>query len=100
MKGRNTRSGNHAGHDPFTTPEMPNAAARNPSGTAPTSPRNIVAGGQLTARNGTIAAASASRPGAEALPSLTVATSAPAPYAPNPSAPIVAASPSVPSMKL
>ena len=51
MKGRNTSSGNHARPAPSTTPPMPNAAARNPSGTAPTSPTNIRAGGQIDDEN-------------------------------------------------
>ena len=51
--GRNTSSGNHAGQVPARQPPSPNAAARKPSGTAPTSPMNIRAGGMFTARNGT-----------------------------------------------
>ncbi len=59
MNGRKTSAGNHAGHVPSATSATPNAAARKPSGTAPTSPMMIRDGGRLTAKNGAVAAASA-----------------------------------------
>src|SRR5207249_1985171 len=97
MNGRNTSGGNQPGHWPSTMPAAPNAPARNPSGTEPTSPRNIVARGLLTARNGRIAAASARNAGTDDCVAASLAAN---PYAAKPMAPIVAANPSIPSMKL
>ena len=95
MSGRNTSSGNHAGQRPHHTPAMPKTPARNPSGTDPTSPMNVRAGGALTRRNGRMAPQSAKKsPGGP--PASAVA----APQAANPHMAAVAASPSLPSMKL
>src|SRR5262249_48367055 len=66
-----------------------------PSATDPPSPMNVRAGGALTARNGSVAAASAKYADAGA-PMRSAAN----PYAPKPQIAITAASPSLPSMKL
>ena len=93
--GRKTSSGNQAAQWPAPTPAMPTSAARKPSGTAPTSPMNRRAGGALATSSGSTAAASARDTIGDAPP-----IAAPAPSAVKPQAAIVAARPSLPSMKL
>src|SRR5438067_1674756 len=88
--------GNHAGHTPDCHPSIPKTAARNPSGTAPTSPKIKRAGGKLKKKNGTIAPISAISAGTAADPDAAPAAA----YAPNPNTDIAAAIPSLPSMKL
>src|SRR6202048_2823236 len=96
MNGRNTNTGNHAGHELLCQPAIPQTAARNPRGTEPTSPRKILAGGKLKTSSGSIAAGTASINDASAF----AATMEAYEYAPNPRIAMVEAKPSLPSMKL